>query len=148
MNCSIVERPSDTEAQVVDPENGRGFGAKCRTDVLRKAQPGTAANDVGIGIAPFEPRRTVRRRAFVIVVPDVFAPFQDVAMDLKKAPGIRRKITNGYGLLAIFTLGAAVSIKVIAVVVGLLRTDGEPHQNGVAVPARATYSHSASVSNR
>ena len=65
-----------------------------RAEVLRIVVPGTAADDTPTCIAIFHPRRSVRWRTFVAVVPGVLDPFPYVAVHVVKAEGIGRFLAD------------------------------------------------------
>src|SRR6202030_3658545 len=77
----------------------------------------------------------------------VGAPLPDVAVHVVQAPGVGGEAGHRRRLLAVRPL-LAIVIDIIAIVISLIGGDRPPKWNGVVVPARQAYSHSASVGSR
>ena len=73
------KRPANPEAKVVDPVAGGARVAVRGAEAVWSEVPGTAAVDTGFAVAAFDPGRTIRRRAIVIVVGAILDPLKDIA---------------------------------------------------------------------
>jgi len=75
----------------------------------------------------------------VAVVPAILGPFPDIAVAIEQAPGIGTLFSHRLGSVLRVLAEPGIGIEVLFPV---------PERQGVWLPARAAYSHSASVGNR
>src|SRR5262245_16867642 len=109
---------------VFAPVVGIPPGAVGGSEVLWNIDPGPAA-DYPVSADARCPCAPIAGIANVALDPAVFGPFPDVTMYLIEAPRVGLEAVDGHRALPILALGAR-SVRVVAVVVGLLRRDRRP----------------------
>ena len=141
----------ETETEDVEPVDGVVPVAVGRAEVLRSVVPGATAHHTPAAVAAtflFPSRAVLGRRTLVAVVPAVLHPFPDVAGGVIEPERVRLEAPDRprwpfdsrppcppsrYRSPPQTSMPACIS---------------SPHQYRVSVPARAAYSHSASVGSR
>src|SRR5262249_9596028 len=86
---STRQRSGAREAERAEPHIDRAPAARGRADDPAVVAPGPAADDPEAWVAAREPRRPVRWRAVVGLVPAILNPLPDVAVHVVKPPRIR-----------------------------------------------------------
>src|SRR5262249_11489429 len=81
---STPQRSGDPEAERVEPHIDMAPDAGRRADALAVVAPGTAADDPEAWIAAREPRRSIRRRTVVGLVPAILNPLPGAAVHVVK----------------------------------------------------------------
>src|SRR5262249_32865339 len=138
---SMFQAFSDPEAESVERDIDVPLTADGNSDQVGFVAPRTAPDDAEVRSAFFKPWCSVNGCPAVIRVPDVFYPFPHVAMHIVESECVRFKGADRSRLLQIPPAAAAVTICIAY-------ADIRPQEWRVAVPARAAYSHSASVKSR
>src|SRR5262245_10097953 len=103
-------RSSDPQAESVELNIDIAPEADGRADDLALVAPGTAADDTVARIAAEQPRRSVCRRAVVVLVPAILDPLPDIAVHIVKPPRVRLQRSNRRRLLPVPLTAAAVAI--------------------------------------
>src|SRR5262245_56542140 len=83
--------------------------------------PGAASDDAVAAIAS-RSGASVTRITAVLVVPAIFRPIPNVAMDVVKSPRICTETVHAHSLLPPLALGA-LSVRVVSIVIGLIGRD-------------------------
>src|SRR5215510_10181881 len=86
-----LQRPRDTEADMVVPGVAGVPFAVGRAELPRLVVPGTAAHDAATAVAACRPCRAVRRRSVVVVVPAILDPLRNIAAHVVQAERIGRE---------------------------------------------------------
>jgi hypothetical protein len=87
------------------------------------------------------PGAAIGWRSGIALVPTILGPLPSIAQHGVKPEWVRREGVY-IGQIAVIEFAAAT------IAIGMARTDGIAHQRAVVVPARAAYSHSASLGSR
>ena len=82
------KRPANPEAKVVDPVAGGARVAERGAQAIWREVPGTVAVETDFAVAAFDPGRTIRRRAIVVVVEAILDPLKDIADHVMEAERI------------------------------------------------------------
>ena len=119
--ANTSERSGNAEALAAISVMGLVPVAERGAQMVRAISPGAASDDAVIAI-PSRSCASVTRIAVIFVVPAIFRPIPNVAVNVVKTPRVRTKTVHAYGLLRPPAL-LALSVSFVALVVGLVRRD-------------------------
>ena len=137
-----LKRPGNSKTAIVEPVRAPTIAAIRRTQVPRYVAPRTTTPHASIASTRLLPRRPVCRCSLISIMLTILSPLIHIAIHVVKPPSIGLERSHRCCLLLVPLTATTFAIGAVATNVS------SPSYTTVVEPARAAYSHSASLGKR